>query len=327
MVGMSFIAVDIGGTQLRAANYSTNSNEPIKEIKIPTTQEGEPVFKRVVSLIHSIWPEVPVKAIGVALPGPVDPFKGIIFAAPNIQEWKDFPIAENLVDQFHVPVHVDNDANLAGLAEWQFGAGIGHQHVLYLTISTGIGGGVITDGQILHGQRGLAAEVGHMMIDPDGPPCGCGGIGHVESFANGPSITRYVKEQIALGKPSSLASASELTAKQIAKAANEGDELARSAFGRAGNYLGMAIANYLVLYDPSIIILGGGVTQAGDLLIEPLKRSLKERVLHPRYLDGLVITKAALGDEAGLLGALALAKMKSQNHPNLRSKNIISLRN
>jgi len=312
MVGMSFIAVDIGGTQLRAASYPSNSNRPIKELKIPTTHEGETVFDRVVALIESIWPDEAVEAIGAALPGPVDPYKGIILAAPNIQEWKNFPIADKLVDQFHVPVYVDNDANLACLAEWQFGAGIGHQHVLYLTISTGIGGGVISDSQILHGQRGLAAEVGHMMIDPDGPACGCGGIGHVESFANGPSITRYVREQIALGIPTTLSSSSELTAKRIAKAAEEGDELAQSAFARAGSYLGMAIANYLVLYDPSIIILGGGVTQAGDLLIEPLKQSLKERVLHPRYLEGLVITKAALGDEAGLLGALALVKMKTQ---------------
>jgi glucokinase len=311
MVNMSFIAVDIGGTQLRAASYPSNSNDPIKELKIPTTHEGESVFERVVTLINSIWPDGQVEAIGVALPGPVDPYKGILFAAPNIQEWKDFPIADKLAHQFHKPVHVDNDANLAGLAEWKFGAGIGHQHVLYLTISTGIGGGMITNGQVLHGQRGLAAEVGHMMIDPDGPACGCGGVGHVESFANGPSIVRYVKEQIAVGIKTSHASSSELSAKQIAKAAIEGDELSRSAFARAGNYLGMAIANYLVLYDPSIIILGGGVTQAGDLLIEPLKRSLKERVLHPRYLEGLVITKAALGDEAGLLGALALVKMKS----------------
>lgn len=311
MVNMSFIAVDIGGTKLRAASYPSNSNEPIKELKIPTTREGESVFERVVTLINSIIPNGSVEAIGVALPGPVDPYKGIIYAAPNIQEWKDFPIADKLADQFHLPVYVDNDANLAGLAEWQFGAGIGYQHVLYLTISTGIGGGMITNGQILHGQRGLAAEVGHMMIDPDGPACGCGGVGHVESYANGPSIVRYVKEQIALGIKTSLASSTELSAKQIAKEAVEGDELSRSAFVRAGKYLGMAIANYLVLYDPSIIILGGGVTQAGDLLIEPLKRSLKERVLHPRYLEGLVITKAALGDEAGLLGALALIKMKS----------------
>jgi glucokinase len=158
-------------------------------------------------------------------------------------------------------VHVDNDANLAGLAEWQFGAGIGHQYVLYLTISTGIGGGMITNGQVLHGQRGLAAEVGHMMIDPDGR-CGCGGSVTVKPL---PMVLdhRYVKERIAVGIKHS--SSSELSAKQIAKAA--GGMSYPISFRTGGDYLGMAIANYLVLMiHPSSYLAG---CQAGDLLIEP----------------------------------------------------------
>ncbi len=310
---MSFIAIDIGGTQLRASSYGSESVKPIKQARIPTHDSGATVYDRLVQAIESVWPEDKVEVIGMASPGPLDPFKGVILATPNIREWKDFPVGPKLSERFKVPVYVDNDGNLAGLAEWKFGAGQGHHNLIYLTISTGIGGGIIVNDRLLQGFHGLAAEIGHMMIDPDGPLCGCGGFGHVESFANGPSIVRYVKEQMAAGKISILKSEPELSAKQIADAAQQGDELARSAFVRAGTYLGMAIANYLVLFDPSIIILGGGVSQAGNLLLDPIQESLKKRVLHPKYLEGLIITRAALGDDAGLLGALALARLKSKD--------------
>jgi glucokinase len=157
----------------------------------------------------------------------------------------------------------------------------------------------------------MAAELGHIIIDPEGPLCGCGHRGHVESFCSGPSIARYVKEQLDAGQPSTLQSQPVLGAVQIAEAARAGDALAVSAFERAGYYLGIAVANYLAIFDPSILIFGGGVSQVGDLLFKPFEGSLRKHTFHPHYLDRLVITKAALGDDAGLLGALALARMKS----------------
>jgi glucokinase len=210
-----------------------------------------------------------------------------------------------------VPAYLDNDANMAGLAEWQFGAGKGHQDLVYLTISTGIGGGVITNGCLLQGFHGMGAELGHIIIDPEGPLCGCGRRGHIESFSSGPSIARYVAEQLAAGQKSSLQSEATLSAAHIAEAAGAGDALAISAFQRAGYYLGIAVANFLAIFDPSILIFGGGVSQVGDLLFKPFEESLRKHTFHPHYLDNLVITKAALGDDAGLLGALALARMKS----------------
>jgi glucokinase len=252
-----------------------------------------------------------VKAIGIASPGPLDPHTGTILATPNITEWQNFPLAPKLSQHFNVPVHLDNDANLAALAEWQFGAGKGHQNLVYLTISTGIGGGVITHGCLLQGFHGMGAELGHMIIDPDGPLCGCGKRGHIESFSSGPSITRYFNEQLAAGHSSTIQSNSNISTAQIADAARTGDALAISAFGRAGHYLGIAVANYLAIFDPSILIFGGGVSQVGDLLFKPFEESLRKHTFHPHYLDQLVITKAALGDDAGLLGALALARMKS----------------
>jgi glucokinase len=205
---------------------------------------------------------------------------------------------------------VDNDANMAGLAEWQYGAGRGHENLIYLTISTGIGGGVISQGCLLQGFRGMGGELGHMTIDPDGPLCGCGRRGHIESFSSGPAIARYVAEELTAGQTSSLQGESVISARQIADAARAGDRLAVSAFERAGYYLGIAVANYLAIFDPSILIFGGGVSQVGELLFKPFRESLQKHTFHPHYLDNLVITKAALGDDAGLLGALALARMK-----------------
>jgi len=209
-------------------------------------------------------------------------------------------------------VYLDNDANMAGLAEWQYGAGQGHQDLVYLTISTGIGGGVISSGHLLQGFHGMGAELGHMIIDPTGPLCGCGYHGHVESFSSGSAIARYINEQISLGQKSALQASPDLNAREVADAALQGDTLAISAFERAGHYLGIGVANYLAIFDPSILIFGGGVSQVGDLLFKPFEESLRKHTFHPHYLDGLIITKAALGDDAGLLGALALARIKSK---------------
>ena len=305
------VAVDIGGTHIRVALYEPNSTTPIAHQRTRSLANEPGVYERLERAIESVWPQGHVAAIGIASPGPLDPYTGTILATPNIPEWQNFPLTAKLSQHFSVPAYLDNDANMAGLAEWQYGAGRGHQNLVYLTISTGIGGGVISHGCLLQGFRGMGAELGHMIIDPDGPLCGCGKRGHIESFSSGPSIARYVKEELLAGHKSSLQGEAVITAAQIADAARAGDALATYAFHRAGHYLGIAVANYLAIFDPSGLIFGGGVSQVGDLLFKPFKESLREHTFHPHYLDDLVITKAALGDDAGLLGALALARMKS----------------
>ena len=306
------VAVDIGGTHIRVAVYEPNSIIPLNHYRTRSHATEAGVYDRLVQAIESVWPKEKVDAIGIASPGPLDPHTGTILATPNIPEWKNFPLAEKLCKHFNVPVYLDNDANMAGLAEWQYGAGQGHQDLVYLTISTGIGGGVISSGHLLQGFRGMGAELGHMIIDPAGPLCGCGSHGHVESFSSGSAIARYINEQISLGQKSALQASPDLNARQIADAALQGDALAISAFERAGHYLGIGVANYLAIFDPSILIFGGGVSQVGDLLFKPFEESLRKHTFHPHYLDGLIITKAALGDDAGLLGALALARIKSK---------------
>jgi glucokinase len=303
------VAVDIGGTHIRAAAYEPDSIIPLYHHRTRSHGTETGVFDRLVKTIEAVWQAGKVDAIGIASPGPLDPHTGTILDTPNIPEWENFPVGPELSQRFGVPVYLDNDANMAGLAEWQYGAGKGYDDLVYLTISTGIGGGVISDGHVLQGFRGMGAELGHVIIDANGPLCGCGQRGHVESFSSGPAIARYVCEQMETGQESSLQSETKLSAAKVAEAARQGDALAISAFERAGFYLGIAVANYLAIFDPSILIFGGGVSQAGELLFRPFRESLKKHVFHPHYLDNLIITRAALGDDAGLLGALALARL------------------
>jgi glucokinase len=300
------IAVDIGGTQIRAASYRRGSLEPLQIQRTPTRGEGA-AFERMCALIQSIWPEhATVEKIVVALPGPIDPETGVIFSAPNIPGWENFAIGPELEKRFGVTCKIGNDANLAALGEWRFGAGQGHHNVLFLTISTGIGGGVISDNRLLLGAHGLATEVGHIAVLPDGPLCSCGQRGHLEALACGPAIARYVHAQIAAGVPSSLGSKEKISAHDVSKAAAHGDELAIHALARAGTHIGQALATFLHLFNPSVVIFGGGVSFSGKFLLDPVRVSLEKHVMNKSYLHDLVITHAALGDDAGLMGALAL---------------------
>lgn len=303
------LAIDIGGTHIRVAAYEPDSTKPIAHKRTKSLAQTPGVFDRLVEAVESVWQDGQVSAIGIASPGPLDPHTGTILDTPNIPQWKNFPLAPKLSKRFGVPVYLDNDANMAGLGEWQFGAGRGHSNLVYLTISTGIGGGVIVNDTLLQGFHGMGAELGHMIIDPEGPFCGCGQRGHIESFSSGPAIVRYVREQMGAGEKTTLHADPNLSPAQIADAALTGDPLAISAFERAGHYLGIAVANYLAIFDPSILVFGGGVSQVGDLLFKPFEASLRKHVFHPHYMDDLKISKAALGDDAGLLGALALARL------------------
>ncbi|KAF0107467.1 MAG: glucokinase [Anaerolineaceae bacterium] len=304
------IAVDIGGTQIRAAVYPQQGITSTRVRRIATVSGEGSVFDRMAALIESVRLDETAEAVSVATAGPLDPETGIVIEAANIPGWKDFPLRDRLAERFGVPVFVGNDANLAALGEWKYGAGQGHNDLLYLTISTGIGGGVISHGRLLEGAHGMAAELGHVVVLPDGPLCSCGQRGHLEAIASGTAIARYVSEEIAGGRPSRLAGAANISAREAAGAAAQGDELAREAFQRAGKYLGQAVAGFLHIFNPSIVIFGGGVSLSGALLLDPVRASVQRLVMTPAYLDGLQIVLARLGDDAGLLGALAQARIK-----------------
>jgi glucokinase len=230
-----------------------------------------------------------------------------VINAPNVPGWVNMPLQRHLQERFNVPVALGNDANLGALGEWKFGAGRGFHHLIYITVSTGIGGGVIIDDRLLLGERGLAGELGHVTILPDGPICSCGQPGHVEALSSGPALARWAQQEIQNGAATILPADKELSAKDIGKAAKQGDALAIAALARAGYYLGLMMANYLQIFNPSALIFGGGVSQAGSFLFDPLKTALREHVMSPEFLKNLTITTAALGDDVGLMGALALA--------------------
>lgn len=309
------IAVDIGGTQIRVACYPDDSLKPIAQMRAATQQSGKTALQSMFDLIADVWPSgASVQKIAVAAPGPIDSQEGMILAAPNIPGWNDLPLKAELERRFNIPAAVGNDANLAALGEYKFGAGIGHHYLLYLTISTGIGSGIIIADRLIEGAHGLGAELGHITVLPGGPMCGCGQSGHLEAVASGPGIARWVKEQLAIGESSSLARDQEVTAREIAVAAAQGDALSLRAMQRAGRFIGSALADFLHIFNPTIVIFGGGVSKTGELLLNPIRTALAERVMSPRYLQDISITTAALGDDAGLMGALALARRNSETH-------------
>ena len=314
-MGKNFIVADVGGTHIRAARFPTQGQKPTVVKRINTKGPGTP-HDRLINLITDIFPkDEEVAAITVAAPGPTDPYEGIVLEAPNIPGWTNLPLKKLLQERFNVPIAIGNDANLAALGEWRFGAGIGHHHLVYITVSTGIGGGVIIDNQLLLGSHGLAAELGHITVIPDGPLCSCGQRGHLEAVTSGPAIARWVEQELSQGIPSKLHVNQPVTAKDVALAASQGDELAQAALARGGTYLGIAIADYLHIFNPSVVIIGGGVSQSGEAFFDPLRTAMSEHVLSSQYLENLKLTASALGDDVGLMGALALAQKLDEPTP------------
>ncbi len=305
-----YLAVDVGGTHIRVALYPVEGIVPIKSHRIRTAHKKSTPLQRLTDLIQETLPENKnkVRAIGLAVPGYVDPAQGVVILAPNVPGWDYLPIRSIIEEKFHIPVAVGNDANLAAMGEWKYGAARGYHDVLYLTISTGIGGGVIIHDKLLTGARGLAGELGHVVIDPDGPLCGCGHPGHIESFSAGPAIAQWVKDQLKKGVRSILSNLDEITSLEISRAAGAGDDLAKKSLERAAGFLGSTIADYLHIFNPEVLILGGGVSRSGKIFTDALMQSIHRNVISIEYVRDLKISIAQLGDDAGLVGALALAR-------------------
>jgi glucokinase len=309
----TYISVDVGGTQIRVAVYPETGTQALRIKKVATVGEGTPL-ERLITTIHAqLSPDETVKAIGICVPGPVDAEKGVISFCANLEGWDNLPMRDILQAEFNVPVVIGNDANLAALGEWKYGAGRGHKNVVYFTVSTGVGGGVVADNRLLQGSKGLATELGHTFLEPDSHyPCGCGQFGHLESFSSGTGIAYYANEQLNLGRESVLQGRGKVNARDVAEAAQAGDALALETFARASKFLAYGIVNALHTFNPSAVIFGGGVSMVGDLLFAPIKEALPKLVYSQDYLDGLHFAMAELGDDVGLLGCLALAHMETE---------------
>lgn len=307
------VAVDLGGTNTRAALFEQPGPRPTRQHKLSTQAEDGPdaVIGRIIEAVEAVLPATSDELrIAVGAPGPLDPDEGVVLKAPNLPGWKDIPLRARLQDHFDCPVSIGNDANLAALGEWRHGAGRGSDDVIYLTISTGVGGGVITGGRLLIGSRGLGAELGHILVEPGGPVCSCGRRGHLEAVASGTALARRAGNRLEAGEDSTLREVFEsgnMTAEDVGDAARRSDRLALEVLEEAATHLGVALADFAHIFNPEVFVLGGGVSQLGPLLFEPAERALRENVMSPEYLQGLRLEPAALGDDAGLVGAMVLA--------------------
>jgi len=307
------IAVDLGGTQARAA-LCDQQGKILKRVTNPTNAAGgvEAVYQSVVTSIRQVAPAwARVRGIGVGAPGPLDPWTGVILDAPNLGGAINFPIKTRLEHDFGVPAFVGNDANLAALGEHRFGAGRGVAHLIYITISTGIGGGIIVDHQLFLGWRGFAGEVGHQTIDVNGPRCNCGNVGCLEVLAAGPALERAAREQLRAGRESKMRALVQddldrITGKMISQAAREGDSLALEIYERAGRYYGFGLINLLHNFDTELFVIGGGVAlNAWEWIYPPMIQVLDQHAL-ASMRQGVRVVQAQLGDDVGLLGAAAL---------------------
>lgn len=312
MTNKYYIGLDLGGTKIATGITDTNG-KLLASVKIPTQAEDgfEVVTRRMGDTIEEVMQKIGVSAsdiiaIGVCSPGAIDIANGIVLGSPNLK-WHNVPLKKIIEGRFHVPTYFDNDANIAGLGENRFGAGKGSKHMLYMTVSTGIGGSIILDGKIYRGATFGAGEIGHMTIDINGPRCGCGNYGCVEALASGPAIARTAKKAL-INYPNSLLNTyPEITAKEVAEAARKGDQLSIEVINNAARYIGVTLANLINTLNPDLIVIGGGVSQMGDLLLNPIKEEVRKRAIK-RFLDNLRIVQAELGGDVGVMGAIALAQ-------------------
>ncbi|HEX2221903.1 MAG TPA: ROK family protein [Candidatus Limnocylindria bacterium] len=310
------LALDVGGTKI-AAGVVSEAGELTGWLREPArSEEGPtPMIERLVLLGRRSAQAAGaaldhLDAVGVGCGGPLDARAGVIQSPPNLPGWVDVPLGPLLRDALGLPVHIDNDANAAVLGEHRFGAGRGATNLVYLTISTGIGGGVIADGRLLWGESGNAAELGHVSVAHDGWPCHCGRRGCPEAFASGTGIARRACEAVEAGERSALAALpggpAAITAEAVADAARAGDPLATRIWTQTTEVLGAAVANALNAFNPRRVILGGGVTRSGDLLLEPVRRIALSQTLGPQTRDADIVP-AELGERTGVLGAAAVA--------------------
>jgi len=309
-----YAAVDLGGTKVRAVVADGSGRVLGNDIRLSGAAEGlESVLGRMVESLDAALAKAGVEreqlaGLGIASPGAVDVERGVVPNAPQLPGWQDVPLARLMAERVGVPALLENDASAAALGEHRFGAGRGSRHMLYITVSTGLGGGIIIDGELYRGKSGAAGELGHMIIDIDGPPCGCGARGCLEALASGTAIARRGERLAESGDSPVLArlrgQEGPVTAEMMKRAADMGDAASREAFREAGHYLGVALAGYVNIFDPEAIIVGGGCAQAGDLLMDQAQVTMESLAMN-QPLKGVRLVVSELGEFSGAMGMIA----------------------
>jgi glucokinase len=307
------LAVDLGGTKIIAAVVVPDGKVVSRSYCLTLAEEGpQAVTERLLSAVSEALVRAKLKnselaGVGVAAAGIIDAEKGVITTSPNLSGWHDVPLVDVIAEKMGLATYLVNDASAAALGEHRFGAGKGLDNLIYLTVSTGIGGGIIIDGRLYTGTDGCAGEIGHMTIEPHGPQCNCGNFGCLEALASGSAMTREAVRRMEQGEPSYIAELAEgrlwdVTAEMIAVAARQGDKMACQVVAEAANYLGIGLANLVNIFNPDVIVIGGGVSKMGSMLLEPARKVVKERAFKLPSRTVRII-RARLGGNAGVVGA------------------------
>jgi glucokinase len=312
------VALDIGGTKFIAAVVGGEGQIVSRAYRQTLAHEGpKRVIARLCSAIGEVIDASGIRrssfgGIGIAAAGLVDTARGLVTESPNLPSWNNVPLKDRLSSEFGMNSYIINDASAAALGEHAMGAGVGLSNLVFITVSTGIGGGIIIQGKLYEGTNGCAGEIGHMLIQTDGPVCSCGRRGCLEALASGTAIARMARERLAGGEKSILPAVAgrgkaDLTAEMVWLAAKKGDSLACDIIDVAADYLGIGLGNLVNIFNPEMVVVGGGVSQMGEMILTPARRSMKRHAFRLPSRTVRVV-RAKLRVDAGLLGAAVYAR-------------------
>jgi glucokinase len=313
------IAIDIGGTKIMTALFDAWGELISREVSPTLADRGfENIFERLAQNVEGLLKRNKLKpeqtgAITIAAAGGIDTGRGVVVTpSPHLPDWKNIPISSMCRDRFGIDTYVLNDASAAALGEHRYGSGKGVKHLVLLTLGTGIGGGIIINGELYLGASGGAGELGHMTVEAHGPKCGCGNTGCLEMLASGSAIERNTMEHLRKGEASTLADQlktgnTKVSVPDIAAAARNGDKLAQDVFTQAAFYLGVGFVNIINVFNPELIVYGGGMAELGELIVGPGKK-MAEELPFSLNARAVRIVKAQLGNEAGIYGAAAYGR-------------------
>ncbi|AXK32613.1 ROK family protein [Streptomyces armeniacus] len=307
------IGVDIGGTKI-AAGVVDEEGTILETCKVATPPTAEGVVDAIGGAVRTVSAQHPVEAVGIGAAGYVDDKRATVLFAPNIA-WRHEALKDKVEQRVGLPVVVENDANAAAWGEYRFGAGQGHDDVVCITLGTGLGGGIVIGGKLHRGRFGVAAEFGHIRVVPDGLLCGCGSQGCWEQYASGRALVRYAQQRAAATPENAEVllglgdgTAENIEGRHISQAARAGDPVAVDAFRELARWAGAGLADLASLFDPSAFIVGGGVSDEGDLVLDPIRKSFRRWLVGGQWRPHAQVLAAQLGGEAGLVGAADLAR-------------------
>ncbi len=311
------LGIDLGGTKILTAIISARGEILSRDYRATPVQEGpDGVVKAIVDSANVVLGQAgiaitDIEAVGIGAPGISNPDTGSILTSPNLPGWCNVPLRDMVADKLDIKCFLVNDANAAALGELSFGAGRGAHNFIYVTLSTGIGGGIVVDGRVYSGATGFAGEIGHMTIDDDGPLCNCGNKGCWEALASGSALETEARRWVEEGATTTILACAggeldKVTARVVQVAAEQGDELAQKLIARTGRYVGVGLANLINIFNPELIVIGGGLSNMGDVLLKPAFKEAEERAYKASW-QAVRFARAELGADSGVLGAAVFA--------------------